>query len=40
MVNINIPKSVQPTQEDIDEALCIEDNPAARMVTRFPARKV
>ena len=40
MININIPKSVQPSQEDMEEALRIEDNPAARMATRFPARKV
>lgn len=39
IININIPKSVQPSQEDMEEALRIEDNLAGRMVTRFPARK-
>ena len=39
MININIPKSVQSAQEDMEGALRIEDNPAARMATRFPARK-
>ena len=31
MININIPKSVQPSQEDMEEALRIEDNPAAML---------
>ena len=39
MININILKNVQPSQEDMEEALRIEDNPAARMATRFPSRK-
>ena len=39
MININILKNVQPSQEDMEEALRIEDNPVARMATRFQARK-
>lgn len=31
MININIPESVQPTQEDMEEARRIEDNPAAML---------
>lgn len=31
MININIPESVQPTQEDMEEARRIEDNPEAML---------
>ena len=32
MINTNIPKSVQPSQEDMEEALRIEDNPVAMRI--------
>jgi len=31
MINIKIPESVQPTQEDLEDAARIENNPAAML---------